>query len=226
MTPQSSITCEEFEAEVDELAVGAVAEPRRTALLAHADGCSSCATQLRELADVADQLLLLAPTSPPPPGFESRVVARLGVPGSRQRAQRRAARALAVAAVLLVGAVAGVAFENARHDDGEGRGAAAAVFTRHGTIVAQSGDRVGAVVLMAQPRPHVLVTIDNPRPGPGRRSCELEFADGSRITVGSWNYDEIEGGAWAAGVSRRALGAVRMRVVSEDGRVIATAQLA
>lgn len=198
-------TCADVDAAVDELAVGAVSEPLRSDLLAHAASCPSCDLRLRELVAVADRLLLLAPSAEPPPGFETRVLAAL-------RPRRRSRWPLAAVAALLVLALGGAAVVLARTDDADAR--------RSAPIVAAGGDVVGEVVLVAEPRPHVLVTVDDPRPGPGVRSCELLLADGERVVVGSWGYDEIDTGVWAVAVDDRLLDAVSMRITDGD-RVLA-----
>ena len=172
-------TCADVDASVDELAVGAVSEPLRSDLLAHAASCPSCDLRLRELVAVADRLLLLAPSAEPPPGFETRVLATL-------RPRRRRRGALLAVAALLVLVLAGA-----------------------------------AVVLVSEPRPHVLVTVADPRSGPGVRSCELVLADGERVVVGSWGYEEIDTGVWAVAVDERLLDAVSMRITDGD-RVVAT----
>lgn len=199
--------CSEFDAAVDELAVGAVSEPLRSDLLAHAASCPSCDLRLRELVAVADRLLLLAPSAEPPPGFETRVLAAL-------RPRRRRRPLLAVAAVSVL-AFAGAAVVLARDGDGD------ADPRRSAPIVAAGGDVLGEVVLVAEPRPHVLVSVDDPRPGPGVRSCELVLADGERVVVGSWDYRAIDTGVWAVAVDDRLLDAVSMRITDGD-RVIAS----
>lgn len=216
MTPPRPVTCAEFDDAVDELAVGAIAEPRRSALTAHAEGCSRCGSRLRELADLADQMLLLAPSVEPDAGFESRVLSRIGAPEG-PRSRRRFAMIAAAAAALLVGVVAGVAVGN-RGGDRDGY--------RRAAILASNGASVGTAVLVTDPRPHVLVAIENAPPLPGRRACELELSDGRRVVVGSWSSDEIAHGAWAVGITREQLRAVKMRIVAEDGRVLATAEFA
>jgi hypothetical protein len=206
------VTCDEFDAEVDELAVGAVSEPRRSELLAHVATCPSCAARLRQLSDVADRLLLLAPTVEPPAGFESRVVSTAPAAGSSWTTWRRSAAGLAVAAALVGAVLVGrvTSPDEQRHQ---------------AAIVAVSGGAtVGRIELVADPAPHVVIAIDHPRPGPGVRSCELERADGSTVVVGSWTYDEIESGVWAAGIDRSLLDAVAMHVIDNDGTVIATAR--
>lgn len=207
------VTCDEFDRAVGELAVGAIGEPRRSGLLAHAAGCARCDAELRGLADVADRLLLLASAAEPPAGFESRVLEQIPLPGRRSRRRVRGTVIAAAAAVVVVGFLIATLIAGT-----PGRG-------EHGTVLSAGGARVGDVRLSPDPKPHVLLTIDEPQRGPGERSCELELADGERVVVGRWTYEDVERGVWAVGIDRRLLNAVRMRVLDADGNVIATAEL-
>lgn len=215
MTAVPSVSCAAFDDAVDELAAGIVSEPRRSALLAHAAVCPICGARLRELADVADRLLLLVAPAEPPVGFESRVLDRIdSLRERRNRRRPRAWTAVAAVAALAAAIVVGVAVGRATTEAGPRRAA----------VVSAAGTAVGEVELVREPRPHVLVTIDHPRPDPGGRSCELVLADGRRVVVGRWTYDEVERGAWAVGVDADLLTAVSMRIVDDDGIVVASAR--
>lgn len=236
-------TCARFDDEVDELALGLVDEPARSALLAHAGECDRCGAHLQASAMLADRLLVLAPEIEPPAGFEGRVLARLtgaGEPTSPRWRQLRRDRSAAdrsgsgprrprivaavVAAALLVAAALGAGVGIGRHRSSGGR-AAASVVARQGAITTADGRTIGRVQLLSSPRPLVLLTVDAPRPAPGVRSCELELADGRRVDVGSWDYAGIATGVWAAGIDKDLLAAVTMRVRDQDGTVLATASL-
>ena len=69
--------CAELEELAAELALGTVAGAERAAALSHLARCGGCRNQVEQLARIADRLLLVAPAGEPPPGFESRVLARL-----------------------------------------------------------------------------------------------------------------------------------------------------
>lgn len=198
-------SCADFDAAVDELAVGSVGEPARSDLLAHAASCPSCAVPLRELVAVVDRLLLLAPPAEPPPGFETKVLAAL-------RARHRRWPLVVGAAAAVLALVVGALLVVARPGEATRRSA---------PIVGAGGRVVGDVVIVAEPRPHVLVSVEDPRPGPGVRSCELVLPDGERVVVGSWGYEEIDTGVWAVAVDARVLDAVSMRITDGD-RVVAT----
>lgn len=210
------VTCERFDEHADDLALGLVDEPERSLLLEHAAHCHRCRSLLDELGTVVDRLVLAAPEHEPPAGFETRVLERLGHHADlRPRAPRRAALALlAVAAALfVVGAVSTVQWA--------GRGSG----TRTADIVAAADSSViGEARLLATPVPYVLVTVDHPRPGSGLRHCELQLPDGTWVRVGSWEVADLAGGAWAAGIDPALLAASEMRVVTDDGTVLATAR--
>lgn len=211
------VTCEEFDDAVDELAVDGVDEPRRSELLDHAAGCARCQARLDELAAVADRMLLLAPAVEPPPGFESRALARMAATTTTTTRPSRLLRPPAAAALLLVALAVGILV---------GRTTSEPTATRSGTIVSAAGARVGTVALEASPRPHVVIAVDSPggRAG-GVRSCELVMADGRTVVVGDWTSEEIASGVWATAVDKDLLDARAMRILGDDGRVIATAEL-
>ena len=100
------MTCAELEALAAELALGTVSGAERAGALDHLAGCAACRALVEELAGVADRMLLLAPVIEPPPGFESKVLARMGVAPVRElRPTRRRRLVVGIAAVALVAAM-------------------------------------------------------------------------------------------------------------------------
>src|SRR4051812_1044223 len=73
----TGITCAEVEVLGPELAIGTLSGGERATALVHLEGCPRCRQLIDELAGVADDLLLLAPETEPPIGFESRTAARI-----------------------------------------------------------------------------------------------------------------------------------------------------
>ncbi len=213
MTDSPAVGCARFDELAEELALGAVDEPRRGELLAHAAGCPRCQSLLDGLGVVVDRLLLVAPEVEPPAGFENRVLARLGAPPAH-RHRRGAALWAAAAAALLV--VAGAAALALGRDD-------APVAAEPAAIVAANGTQIGTVRLVSDPVPHVFITIQSPRPTPGQRHCELQTTAGTWVEVGTWEVADLAGGVWAAGVDEALLDATAMRVTADDGTVLATA---
>jgi hypothetical protein len=99
--------CEEVRELAPELALGVVEGEERGRALEHLVDCPECRRRVEDLAEVADQLLLLAPHREPPVGFESEVLHRV-LPAPKPRRRRRlrlvfapAAAALAAAAITL-----------------------------------------------------------------------------------------------------------------------------
>ncbi|MCA1824988.1 MAG: hypothetical protein LC640_12155 [Frankia sp.] len=88
-----------------ELAAGAVDGPDRAAALAHCATCESCRSHVAELTRTVDLLYAAAPEAEPPPGFETRVLARM-VPGGSRGGDRRRIVAAAAAVALLAGGFA------------------------------------------------------------------------------------------------------------------------
>jgi hypothetical protein len=210
-------SCEQFDGRVEELAVGRLDDPERSRLLAHAADCPRCHSLFEGIGTVVDRLLLAAPQMDPPAGFEGRVLARLDAAESREsRRPRRSWRpgpsialtGAIAAALVMVGAVVALR--------GEGGSSNAA------DIVATTGVEVGSVELVADPTAYVLVVIDSPRPGPGRRLCELRRSDGSWTAVGWWDAADIASGVWAVGIDPALLDSTAMRITS-NGEVLATA---
>lgn len=109
------MTCAELEALAAELALGTVSGAERAVAIEHLAGCPACRDLVDQLARVADSMLSLAPAMEPPPGFESKVLARMGVaaaapvvplaPARHRRPGRR--MLVGVAAAALVAAMAG-----------------------------------------------------------------------------------------------------------------------
>jgi hypothetical protein len=102
------MTCAELEDLAAELALGTVSGAERAQALDHLAKCASCRDMVDKLSRVADCMLLLAPVAEPPPGFESKVLARMGVrPATVTPLPRRRRTLVGVAAVALVAALSG-----------------------------------------------------------------------------------------------------------------------
>lgn len=210
-------SCPDFVDEVDALALGQCAEPRRTALLRHAASCDGCSALLHELASVADRLLELAPQVDPPPGFEGRAVERMTPPRARRRqAWRLAAVAAAVLAAATVGALVAAALVDG--DEGDAR-------VRRGDIVAGNGEEVGVAELQLADVPRVVLTMDGPSRWSGTWSCELLVPGAGWVEVGRWTADEVSNHVWATGIEPSQRDATAMQIRNDAGEVIARASL-
>ena len=100
--------CEPTRDLIPEIALGIADAQERARALEHISNCPECASRLRELTRVADDLLMLAPSEQPPPGFEGRVLDQLGTRSARRRRTVASLRIAAVAAVASIIAAAAV----------------------------------------------------------------------------------------------------------------------
>jgi hypothetical protein len=100
------IRCAEVRELAPELALGIADGKERADALDHLGSCTRCRAHLAALTDVADDLLALTPAEEPPLGFETRVLAGLGIGPElrpRPRARSRVLVAAVAAACLLLG---------------------------------------------------------------------------------------------------------------------------
>jgi hypothetical protein len=203
---------EDVRALLPELAVHAADGDDRAIALEHLTGCPACRAELAQLAQLMDDVLLLAPAVPAPPGFAETVVARLqadqrppaprpsGRPDAAPRppaapAPRRRwpATVVAVSAALLValgaGALTGAAVW--RHTAGDRELAAGYRQTlpvAHGhdlqaaRLQGPDGSEVGTVFAYQGEPSWLYVTFRSP-PRAGRYDVALVTADGRRLPL-------------------------------------------
>ena len=102
--------CEQVRELAAELAIGIADGQDRDAALRHAATCPDCRRLVSEFSSVMDDLLLLAPSHEPPPGFAARTAARISPPApegmrdpvpSPARRARQPRRALARGGIRL-----------------------------------------------------------------------------------------------------------------------------
>jgi hypothetical protein len=79
MNEHGDMGCEKFADVAAELALGVLTGRERAEALAHLERCDACRETVRQFALTGEQLLELLPAVEPPAGFESRVLARLGI---------------------------------------------------------------------------------------------------------------------------------------------------
>jgi hypothetical protein len=212
------MTCEHTRSLTSELALGIADGAERAAALEHLAGCADCRRAVAELSEVTDELLLLAPEREPPPGFESRVLARLQpAPASRPRRRRRARALLTLAPAVVTAAIATVVVLGATSDDrrlaGEYREALAAA---HGTyfeaarLQAPGNLRAGVVYAYRGSPSWIFVYL-----GRGHRSAhyrpELAMRSGRRLALPSLRIDPATGsGGQAIRIDLRDVASVRL----------------
>jgi hypothetical protein len=187
-----------------ELALGVVDGEERATALEHLAVCAECRRAVEELSEVADELLLLAPSREVPIGFESRALAPLDQapsPSPKRRwrvlapvAAAASAAALAVAGTLLV-------VEDDLQLASDYRGALATA-NGEGFRVAQlyssPGVRSGAV-FGYEGDPSWLMVIVDPADRAGIRGAELVLDDGQRVALPSFALDPANG-SWGGAI--------------------------
>jgi hypothetical protein len=189
--------CEALRDSLVELALGIASGDERAEVVAHAGRCASCQRLLNELALVGDELLHLVPEHEPPPGFELRVLERIGAPRAARRRRRRLGRfALALAAVLAAaGLAAGAALYDTRDERRLGEQLAAVLARAEGKYIAVTELRdarrrnVGLVFHYGGNPSWVFVTLDRPLPA-GSYRAELVTRAGAAHTMGTFTLDE------------------------------------
>lgn len=221
-------SCDQVRPLVPELALDLLTGEERDEALAHLGGCASCRLAVEELAPVADSLLLLAPPAEPPPGFEGRVLAAMGMAAERtpltapapssmaaHRKRRRVRFGLAaagVAAALVLGA--GYAATNRGSSP---RDLEAAVFRT------AAGQSTGRVVIREGRPERMICTLTDERFEGGYR-IEVVLDDGSVRDVGRFAVTGA-GRSWGTDLPVAAERVREVRVRGDDGQVHATAEL-
>ena len=215
--------CARVRADAPELALGVLEGPARGEALAHVAACEACRAHVRELADVVDLLVALAPEAEPPPGFESTVVARMAAGRPvRGRGRSRVRLAAAAAVLVLVGAAAGALLGGrGGSDDGETLDWAA--------MVAPGGDEVGEVWRYGDEEATLVVSVPawaeiEGTDGP-RYALRLALEGGGTVEVGDFGRGDGRS-SWGVTTEVAADAITAVSVVDDTGRVWCTGDLA
>jgi hypothetical protein len=183
--------CEETRAIAAELALGVAGGEERGRALQHLAECAACRAEVAKLAEVADELLLLAPEREPPVGFESRVLGELRpAPPRRRRRRRRLALALApvAAAAAAVAITFGIVSDDLELADHYRDTLSAANGREFGAYALReaSGQPVGQVFAYEGSPSWLLMTVDRGHRS-GKKGAELVMDDGRRVPI-RWFY--------------------------------------
>jgi hypothetical protein len=234
--------CEQVRELAPELAIGIADGQERDAALRHAATCPDCRRLISELSSVLDNLLLLAPSHEPPPGFAARTVARISPPKARRRRPARpAARhvpagrrwlprlavAASVVAALAVGA--GAVYQGTSADRQLAGSYRAVLAQGHGSFFAAAPLRgpAGTVgtVFGYQGRPSWLfATVHLPHSGAQRFDVELVTRDGRHLPAGP----AVLGGThdtWGAQIPMDLTKVTQLRFVAAGGQTAIVAYL-
>jgi putative zinc finger protein len=185
-----------------ELALGVVDGEERARALEHLAGCPECRRTVEELSEVADGLLLLAPSREVPIGFESRALEPLRARPSRS-GKRRALVPIAAAATAAALAVTGtlLVVEDDLQLASDYRGTLAEA-NGEGFQVAHlygAGEGPVGTVFGYQGSPSWLLVIVDPPERTAIRSAELVMGDGGRVPLRPFALDPTNG-SWGGAI--------------------------
>ncbi len=216
------MTCDEFQAQSAELALGVLDGRDRSDALAHTDHCLACRHHLMEMGDLADQLFELAPEAEPPAGFETRVLAAFR-PAVAHAPTRRRFRQLPLALLLsaaVFASVIGVGGWILGHSGAHGGGPAGPAHAVTATFVSDR-HHVGQLVVSDGPHPWLYMEVDTGR-GTQTVTCQLRQRGGTVFTVGSFTLANGYG-YWGAPVPFAPSSIRGAQLVDTNGHAIATA---
>jgi hypothetical protein len=197
------------------------AEERDRSPQGHLIRCGRCRGDYDELVAGVEDVLTATPRIDPPPGFDQRVLAAMGlVDGvtSPRRTPRRRAALLAAAAVLgaLLG-VGGTVAWNALDGPAESPGGALAA-----SLDTATGESVGSVTpSYLEGEPVLVVRVHDGVVGK-TYECVLVLEDGRTQVAGSWVMASPEA-TWVVPAPRSGVDAVRL--VTGEGQVWSTADV-
>lgn len=242
MSELNEMGCEEFANVAAELALGVLTGRERAQALAHLDRCDTCLAEVRQLTLTGEELLGLLPPVEPPAGFETRVLARIGIeapvpapspaPARKWRAwklPRRSAgrppgitrRMLATAAVvagLAVAVLGGWGLHSATTP-----ATASSPLSSAALVSADHQDSGKIFIYNGTPRwVYMGVNVGSAN---GTVICQLVGKDGHVTTVGSFRVTNGYG-EWGSTVPAGAGQLSGARLVTPGGVVLATATFA
>lgn len=226
-----AFSCTQVEELAPELGLGVLTGIDRAKALAHLEACPSCQALVEDMAEMGDSLLGLGPEVDPPPGFESRLLARREVKPQRSIQRRKwpalVGAAAAAAAMAVAGIGVGVGIGTRRGPDSQvthpsvvsalgGRELSAAVL-RH------QGHKVGQVFVYAGRPSWVFMTVESDGI-PRQVTCELQMKGGQTIVIGTFVISNGYG-SWGSTVKVDPKRIQGVRLVDAHARTLATASV-
>jgi hypothetical protein len=246
MNEVTGMGCDGFADVAAELALGVLTGRERARAIAHLDGCEACMEHVRQLAVTSEKLLELLPGSEPPPGFETRVLGRLGISGPARTpprarripqirrpprtrpprvqippARRILTLAAAAAVIAAAGGAAGWGLHGATAASPATGDTAARSALRSAMLMTASHHAIGEIFLHGGSQPWLYMAVDTGF-GSSVVNCQLESRDGRIITVGSFRLNGGYG-YWGNPVPLQASAVTGARLTSQDGTILATA---
>jgi hypothetical protein len=212
--------CTDLRELAPELALGTLTGRERALALGHLARCAECQRLVEELSDAADAVLLVAPEVTPPDGFAGRVAAGL----EPRRPRRRFVAAVAGIAALAVGLAFGAHTDLLQHRS-QPSFALHAPGVRTASFAEAVGEQVhGQVFFDVDRDPWVFMTLRDDGSNDGNDSyvCQLDFADGHSVRIGSFQlHDGV--GSWGRAVDLDLSGLKGVRLLDAAGHTAATA---
>jgi anti-sigma factor RsiW len=229
----------DLEQDLVELALGEVAEPRRSELLSHLTGCLHCRAVYSEIVGAVDATVPAAPEAQPPAGFDARVLAALGIGGAATSTGRHSrlgrygwsarstsSRLLLAAAAVVLAAAGGFAGASVLSgDDADEPAVAQPAPLAANTTVLETGDgeRVGTTAVAWMHERRVLVVSVHDAPVGVPYNCRVRLAEGQAKVLGRWTASSEDGGTWVMPAPQGQLTALEL--VLDSGKVWSTARL-
>jgi hypothetical protein len=246
MSELNEMSCEEFANVAAELALGVLTGRERAQALAHLDRCDACRADVRQLTLTGEELLGLVPPAEPPAGFETRVLARIGIeapapalppspapaPAAKSRRwklphwsaarppgiTRRMLATAAVVAALVVAVLGGWGLRSATTP-----ATAHSPLSSAALVSADHQDSGQIFIYNGSPRwVYMGVTVGSAN---GTVICQLVGKDGHVTTVGSFRVTNGYG-EWGSSVPASAGSLSGARLITPGGTVLATATFA
>jgi Putative zinc-finger len=211
----SALSCAEVRELAPELALGILGGAERAEVVLHVNGCARCQAYVAELTEAADAIPQLAPEAEPPPGFEVRVLHRLG---ERERRTRR--RWFATAAAVAAGAMI-VSITAVRVIESNDAPTVAATGTTHvlsePVAVAMEGGALGVPAGWAFVNDHhgVAVSVDYGIES-GRYAVEVTPMRGSPAAIGTIDIKNGRG-SWTGRSADPLAAGARIALVDTGG---------
>jgi hypothetical protein len=197
--------CEQIRDLAPEIALGIADGEERAEALRHLSSCPECRRLMEQLSQVADELLVVAPTQEPPAGFETRVVGAI-TPQRRRRARWLTPRWLAprfgpalAAAVVTAAVLIGVYSDDRRTAERyrETLAQADGQYFRAEPLTDEAGAR-GGVAFGYQGSPSWLFLTVHPRHRDAVDRADLVTRGGRTIPVRSLELDPQ--GSWGGAI--------------------------
>jgi anti-sigma factor RsiW len=216
----------ELEQDLVELALGEVAEPRRSELLSHLSDCLRCRAMYADIVGAIDATVPAAPEAQPPAGFDLRVLSALGIGTApeptpvRRIAALFSPRALLAAAAVVLVLLAGVWAGTAMFGESQPQTPVAS-----GTAVLQTGegDDIGTAAVAWMHEDRVLVVAVNNAPVGVPYTCRVRLAEGQTKDLGRWEASSPEGGTWVVPAPQGDINGIEL--VTDSGQVWSSARL-